>query len=260
MQTVGNDFVLVKAEDLGGRSLSEFAQATADRRFSVGHDGLMVMSREDYGAKLRFFNPDGSEDFCGNALRCAGLFCEVEGWASGEFEVEQLGQRVPVTVKNGLVTAEMPAASYEPDFVPSCADEELVDAEIAGVTGSALSTGSTHFVTYVDDLPKSPWFEEVSRKIENDPVFPMRTTVMWARKDGERLYSVRIWERGVGETLGCGTGSLAVAADVNRRFGTTGEIVVSNPGGDLKVEVEDWRKPMLISSRPEIVFRGEFPV
>lgn len=259
-QTVGNDFVLFRDEDVEGLDLAALAAATGDRHFGVGHDGMLVAWPEDGGGLgLRFFNPDGSEDFCGNGIRCAGLFAFEEGWCGREFLIRQLGREVPVRVDEGLVTSLMPGATLEPSLVPVVSDEPWVEREVLGVVGTAVSTGSTHFVAMVDSLPETPWFERTSSKIEVAEVFPEKTSVIWTRVDDPWRLSIRIWERGVGETLGCGTGSIAAAAVHCRRLGLSGEIRVANPGGDLVVAVDRWDAPVSVSSRPERVFEGEFP-
>ena len=259
-QTVGNDFVLVRSEDIAGLEPSDVAIKTGDRHFGVGHDGLLVVSPDRGNLKLRFFNPDGTEDFCGNGIRCAALYAFVEGWCGAEFVIHQLGRKIPILVKDGVVTSTMPGADLTPEQVPVCADAPFIDEEVQGVKGTAVSTGSTHFVAFVDELPETPGFERVSTKVENDPVFPQKTTVMWTRVDGPKELSVRIWERGVGETLGCGTGSIACATVHSMKTGETGSILVKNPGGNLRIEVEGWDRPVKVSSRPQRVFEGEVEI
>lgn len=257
-QTIGNDFVLVRASDVEGVDYSELAQATACRHFSVGHDGLLVVEPGDGHLKVRFFNPDGSEDFCGNGIRSAGLFAFVEGWFGNEFEIHQLGKVIPIRVEDGLVTSIMPGATLEPSLVPVCAEGPFEDREVAGVTGTAVSTGSTHFVTFTEALPETPWFERTGAAVEVDPVFPQKTSVIWTRVVSGDALEIRIWERGVGETLGCGTGAIAAAVIHSKKTGQTGAISVKSPGGELTVKVDRWDAPVSVSSRPRRVFEGVF--
>lgn len=255
-QTIGNDFVLVREIDLGGLSPEYFAQFTADRRFSIGHDGLIVVAPESGSVRVRFFNPDGSEDFCGNGLRCSGLYAFTEGWVGSHFEQRQNGRTIRTQISNGIVSTIMPAAEFDPILVPVCSTVEFVDKEVFGVSGTALSTGSTHFVVMVDELPESPAFEKISRQIENASIFPQKTTVMWTKVLNDREIKVRIWERGVGETIGCGTGAIASAVVHSRKTGVTGTIRVASGGGTLGIVIDRWDLPVEVSSSPRRVFSG----
>lgn len=255
-QTVGNDFVLVDGLVVRGHDPSRLAVATADRRRSVGHDGLLVVTKESDHVSVRFFNPDGTEDFCGNGLRCAGKYAVDNGWFVGQFEMRQLGRVIPVTVVDGLVTTKMPAAEIQPAQVPVLHSHPLIEEKVEGIIGSAISTGSTHFVTFLDQLPQSPEFDEVSRRIEISPLFPERTSVMWTQVVGESELKTRIWERGVGETMGCGTGAIACAVIHSKMKGVVGPITVHSQGGSLVVTVDQWDRPVTVSSRPVTVFQG----
>lgn len=256
MQTIGNDFVLVRESDIGGMSPNGIAQLTGNRRFSVGHDGLLVVAPESRGLRVRFFNPDGTEDFCGNGLRCAGLFAFQEGWVGSTFEQRQNGLVIRTVVNQGTVTTQMPAAEFDPVLVPVCSTSEWIEREVEGVKGTALSTGSTHFVVFTHELPESPEFERVSAMIENSPVFPQKTTVMWSKMEDSHLVDVRIWERGVGETLGCGTGAIAVAVVLARKTDSNGLFTIRSGGGDLEIDIEKWNLPVKVASQPKRVFRG----
>jgi diaminopimelate epimerase len=261
-QSVGNDFILINADDCQGLDLPALAQDLCIRRFRVGSDGLLVVgpSKEPgIEISMKMFNPDGSEDFCGNGLRCAANHAVRMGWAKDSFTILQHGLTSRVSVEDGFVKAEMPAAEFHAGAIPVLADDpsnHLVDISLHGVKGTAISTGSTHFVVPVDELPDGQQFYETSSLIENDPLFPERTSVIWTKDAGGGHLQIRIWERGAGETLGCGTGAAAAAIVWRKLYGAGADIKVESKGGTLEFEVLDAAKPYLVSSRPEVVFTG----
>jgi diaminopimelate epimerase len=124
--------------------------------------------------------------------------------------------------------------------------------------GSALTTGSTHVVIQTYSLPDDDTFRSVSAKIEIDPMYPQRTSVIWAQEAGPDELKIRIWERGVGETQGCGTGSSAAAADYLRRKNRGGLVKVQNPGGTISVSMDRWSAPITITGEAHVRFRGRF--
>jgi diaminopimelate epimerase len=257
IQAIGNDFVLIEPQDL---DYTAFAIAASDRRFGIGSDGLLVVSKRAEGeVDLRMFNPDGTEDFCGNGLRCAAFYARRKGWVGEHFDIHHLDRTVPVEADGEKMTVTLPPASFLARDVPVLTTgEEFIDQALHGVVGTSLSTGTAHFIVFVDELPGDDLFRRVSPLIEHDPVFPERTSVMWTKAASPSRLELRIWERGAGETLGCGTGSSAAAAAWARRSGTSGDIVVANPGGDLSIFLEGWRSPIRATSQPEISYSGVF--
>ncbi|MCU0316944.1 MAG: diaminopimelate epimerase [Fimbriimonadaceae bacterium] len=246
-QSIGNDFVLV--HDLPNADWPLVAQNVCDRRFGIGADGLLVVSPS---LTLRMFNPDGTEDFCGNGSRCAAWHIFQQGWASRQFVLSHFGRDVPCSVRqDGLVESTLPPASFDPDLIPlaqSWPKKEYWEEEFLGYQASVLSTGSAHMVIFCEDLPNDETFFRVSPAIETDQLFPERVSIMWAKKEAETSFRLRIWERGVGETLGCGTGSSAVSVCAMRRLGHGGEYRILNPGGELIVRAESWLHPVTMIS------------
>ncbi|RYG47269.1 hypothetical protein EON79_07825 [bacterium] len=175
------------------------------------------------------------------------------------FAIRHLERTVAVSIDGARVATVLGKASYVPADVPHTASGELFDTEIVpGHRGSALTTGSTHTILWMEELPLSPAFEMESEALENDLRFPLRTSVIWTRQDDEDAISIRIWERGVGETLGCGSGSTAAAADLMRRRGRGGRIEVRNRGGSVSVSAESWDAPLTIEGTAETVYSGLF--
>jgi diaminopimelate epimerase len=265
MHSVGNDFVLVDGFDVGpGADLPALSRKLSERRFGVGSDGLLVAWPEQGYFAMRMFNPDGSEDFCGNGMRCASLHAHLEGWIGAEGTVLHGGQNVRAEVSpDGRVTTLSKPASFDPALVPIQSAHEFVAAELAVAGRSyrawSLSTGSTHTVLLVDRLPDDEEFFGVSPAIEEHRLFPQRTSVMWTQAVSPNEVRLRIWERGAGETLGCGTGSAAAAVVWARESGASGSIAVVSPGGTTTVELGAWDGPIRVTTEPVRVFGGVCP-
>jgi diaminopimelate epimerase len=208
------------------------------------------------------FNPDGSEDFCGNGLRCAARYAADHGWVGNEFAIHHFGRRVQVSVSGERVSTTLGVATFNPRDIPLARDSELFEGELSvggeKLTVSSLSTGSAHTVIFVDALPDDERFFALSPLIETHELFPERTSVIWAQQVSPMALRLRIWERAVGETLGCGSGSSAAAAVLVRKLGRGGEVTVENPGGTVQVSMGDWRSPITISGKAREVYVGEW--
>ena len=147
---------------------------------------------------------------------------------------------------------------------PSSFDGELFDAplEVAGETliVSALSTGSTHTILFTDTLPDDATFFRLGPALEHHPIFPERTSAIWAMPVGEDELRIRIWERGAGETQGCGTGSSAAAVAWLRRQGRGGTVAVHNPGGTLHISLDRWDAPVTARGLATVLYSGSLAV
>ena len=277
MQGVGNDFVVLDAAALPPNAdLTRLAVTLCDRHFGVGADGLLLVGQEAPGAAffMRMFNPDGTEDMCGNGLRCAGLWAHREEWVTVDtpFDVttKEGSRRMRLTSvsedgTSGQLSAVMGKPKWGPSEIPFGDDrlEQVLDypLSVAGETYpvTALNTGSTHTVIFSAVPPDEETFQRVSPLIETHPLFPARTSVLWATPDGPHRYQVRIWERGVGETLGCGTGASAVGAAALLQKQGSGITVVSR-GGELIIQWSGRGNSLIMSGPAQIVFDGEFVV
>jgi diaminopimelate epimerase len=265
VESIGNDFVLTHSDAVAEDDLREFAKAVCERRFGVGSDGLLVIApRSTDSILLRMFNPDGTEDFCGNGLRCAAAYAHSMHWVDSAFRIEHLGRVVQAVMRpDGAIRTDIGTASFDPRRVPldECSGElfmSTLELEDATLTVSAVTTGSTHTVILCDQLPRDREFFRMSRELEIHPLFPERTSVIWAQPLTEDEMRIRIWERGAGETMGCGTGSSAAAVVVMRARNRGGRIAVHNPGGSVVVEASAWDQPISISGRAEILYSGNF--
>jgi diaminopimelate epimerase len=257
MQGVGNDFVVVdQAIAPPDMDWPAFAVRACDRHFGIGADGLLVIAVSAPRLAMRMFNPDGTEDMCGNGLRCAALWAYRGGWATAgkpfavstkEGEKTIVLNSVGPDCRSAVATVDMGGPRFDPAAVPFsiAGRDSLIDYPLA-VDGAVLpvtsiNTGSTHTVIF-GDRPDEEAFRRLSAAIEVHPAFPERTSVMWAAPAGESAFDLRIWERGVGETLGCGTGAcaVAVAARIGGLAGPAAPIAVRSRGGELQI---DWPGP-----------------
>ncbi len=284
MQGVGNDFVVVDGGELPPHiSLPSLAVQTCDRKFGIGADGLLVVSRDAPGLalRMRMFNPDGSEDMCGNGLRCVSLWALRAGWLDGrtEFTVAVKGGTRAVrllelaeTGRTATLGVDMGIPRF-PGWKPS-PDADLyttgmrvigyplvIEGETYHIT--VVNTGSTHTVIFGVVPPDEATFQRVSPLIENHPLFPERTSVLWATPQGDSAITVRIWERGAGETLGCGTGACAVgvAAQLYETVGmgaVNRAVDVISKGGTLRITWPGEGAPMDMTGPAQIVYDGDF--
>ncbi len=221
MHGLGNDYIVIdnREEKISGKQAAELAKRLCERRFSVGADGLLLVSNSKVGdVKMRIFNADGSEaEMCGNGIRCFAKYCYENGVVKkNEFSVETLSgiKSVWLTLQHGEVSAvkvDMGLPNWERSSLPmvgqgTCINENLdVDGEVYKVT--CLSMGNPHCVIFVDKVDDFP-VEQIGLKIGNHKAFPKRTNVGFVQVLNPYELKLRVWERGCGETLACGTGSL----------------------------------------------------
>jgi diaminopimelate epimerase len=273
MQGVGNDMILVDARADPGIDRPGLAQAMCDRHRGIGADGLLVIERSARcDAAMRMYNPDGTPDFCGNGLRCVARFV-AERTAPGMQEGERrlriatiAGEREAIVrsdARTGCrITVDMGSPRYRPEEIPMRASgdrfwEQPLRVGGRTLTVTALSTGSTHTVVFVNELPDDPLFFRVSPLVENHPRFPERTSVMWARVESRNRLELRIWERGAGETLGCGTGACAAAVAARNAGLTDEEVTVASKGGELRIRWSEGQD-IRMTGPAEVVFEGEY--
>jgi len=266
MQGVGNDFVLIDNRAGVDRNWPSLAVKMCDRRFGVGADGLLVVyATENADAGMRMFNPDGSEDFCGNGLRCAARFAAAEQPRSLTIETLAGIREANVEYSDSgecSITVDMGLPSFRPSDVPIQMEAtEAIDypLTIDGKTWTAtsLSTGTTHTIIFVHELPDDEEFLRFSPRIETNPLFPERTSIMWTKVESANRISLRIWERGAGETWGCGSGASAAAVAAIRKELVQSPVTVVSRGGCLIVAWEEDSR-IEMTGPAEFVFRGTF--
>lgn len=263
---LGNDFVLLDgiAYHYSELDFEAFAIAACDRHRGVGADGLLLLTPSKIAAvRMRMWNPDGTEDMCGNGLRCIARVAHLRGYAGTEFFVETLaGLRSARIEPDGNVRVSMGEPSWEFADIPMIAPDGLspreytLHADGESFDASSLSTGSTHTVLWRGELPDDEEFFHFSPLLEVHPWFSERTTVLWAAATGSGV-SLRIWERGVGETLACGTGACAAAvAALDTGRVAHGPVQVRSKGGNLNIE---WTEDGIWKTGPaEVAFEGRW--
>lgn len=260
VSSVQNRFLLVDRRETSEHDWSALALEVcwgSDRTRAIC-DGLLVFEAGN-PVRLRMFNPDGTEDFCGNGLICAGAYAWLtEAVASHDFSIRHGDSDVPVSLRVDVgepiaVTVSLPEPSRAARAIPIVLDEPIPqEVLLPGFPHPirAVSTGTAHAVIIVNSLPADEEFERLSRELEHHPAFPERTSVEWVQPLAPGSVRIRIWERGVGETLGCGTGSAAVAA-VTYGLLHQGDLCVASRGGVLAVR---WpgSGPIRVTGQPQI--------
>ena len=279
MQGAGNDFVLVETSDTQC-DWSQAAIAVCDRHYGVGADGLLLLLPSDTADfRMRIFNPDGSEsNACGNGLRClVKYFVDRDSINSGarEISVETLaGTRRARVYKTTGKMSEIQTAMGEPGFgdksAPVVADREGDTIDIKSTFNysvtvgrkelnlSLVSMGNPHAVYFyqgqVSDFPLS----QLGPKVERHKAFPEGTNFEVARVINRKQIDARVWERGVGETLACGSGACAITVAAQLLGYVDDKVAVKLPGGLLGVEW-DGVGEVFLSGPAETVFSGEWP-
>jgi len=267
MHGLGNDYIVIdnRYGEIREDKAGELAKALCERRFSVGADGLLLVhTSAKADAKMRIFNSDGSEaEMCGNGIRCFVKYCYENNVVkkSTVMIVETLAgiKRTWLTVEGEEVKSvrvDMGRPVLERSGIPmlgqgTCINEDLeVDSEKFKVT--CVSVGNPHCVTFVDDVKDFP-VQKVGPKVENHKLFPRRTNVEFVQVLNRGELSVRVWERGCGETLACGTGACASVVAGRLLERTNEEVTVHLLGGDLKIQY--WGR-ILMTGPAEKVFEG----
>jgi diaminopimelate epimerase len=269
MQGSGNDFVVIDATCAPVALTSAQVRSLADRRFGVGCDQVLVVEparSTDMDFYYRIFNADGSEvENCGNGARCFARFVRAKGLTEkSEIRVgTAAGIIVPRILDDGPVRVDMGKPEFEPDRIPFVADRRaLVYAlEVAGEqrTISALSMGNPHAVQVVDAVDRAP-LEREGPLIERHERFPQRVNAGYMQIIGRRAIRLRVFERGAGETLACGTGACAaVVAGVTRGLLDT-PVQVATRGGELQIDWTGEGASVVMTGPASMVFEGEVEI
>lgn len=266
MQGLGNDFVVIDATRSPVVLSASMIRALADRRFGIGCDQVLIVAaprdaNEDF--HYRIFNADGGEvENCGNGARCFARFVRDRGLtALDEIRVgTATGAIIPRLRPDGLVTVDMGTPVFEPAMVPFDAPTRALTytLDVAGVarTMSVLSMGNPHAVQIVESVATAPVATE-GPLIENHSRFPKRVNAGFMEVVGRHAIRLRVYERGAGETLACGTGACAAVVAGISRGCLEMPVVVSTHGGELEI---DWRgggNPVLMTGPAKTVFQGE---
>jgi diaminopimelate epimerase len=272
VQGLGNDFVLVNCfeEKLDLAQAPEIAARVCDRYFGVGADGLILLLPADDGdVTMRIFNSDGSEaEMCGNGIRCAAKYLYERGLVKKDkIKVKTLaGMIIPeLIIENGivkLVRVDMGEPRLERSEIPMEGPSGQVINEPLQVDGvayqvSAVSMGNPHCIIFVPDTDRVS-LREIGPRIEKHPVFPRKTNVEFVQVLNRQEARMKVWERGAGETMACGTGACATAVACVLNGHTGRRVTVHLKGGALLIEWED-NNHVYMTGPAEEVFTGDYP-
>lgn len=275
MQATGNDFIVVNnLENEFQYSFKLLSKYLCDRHFGVGADGVLILdkgNKADY--KMRIFNYDGTEaEMCGNGIRCfAKYLYEKKIVKDSEFVVETLSgiKKVKLEIEGNtvvLVEVDMGEPSfnfneigvyYENNAIDTYNEEQFKGIQINEFSVFPISMGNPHCVCFVDNVDEID-IEKTGKLIENYKYFSNKTNVEFVEIKNNSTIKVRVWERGVGETLSCGTGACSSAIISNLYKSTESEMIVELRGGNLKVKYTG--KRVLLQGSAEFVYEGKMNI
>lgn len=269
MHGLGNDFVVIDAVRQHVDLDAAQVRFLADRHFGIGCDQLLLVEppqSQDAEFRYRIFNADGGEvEQCGNGARCFARFVREQGLSdSDSLVVETATGLIRLNVeRDGQVTVNMGVPRFTPADIPFIAEREALhyDLEVDGqvVRIGAVSMGNPHAVIVVDDVARAP-VASLGARIEQHARFPRRVNVGFMHITSTQHIQLRVFERGAGETLACGTGACAAVA-VGRQRGLLAEHVrVDVPGGSLNIAWRGAGEPVWMTGPAATVFSGEVDV
>ena len=265
MQGLGNDYVYMDVINQKIENEKELAIKVSDRHFGIGSDGLILICKSEIADfKMRILNSDGSEaEMCGNGIRCVGKFVYDNGLTTKtDLKIETLAgiKELVLNVVDGkvdTVRVNMGNPILEPELIPVKSINNKVELNVLDrkFDFTCVSMGNPHAITIVDDT-KNFDVEKYGKIVEVDNHFPNRTNVEFINVIDKNNINMRVWERGAGETLACGTGSCAstVACVLNGLIDR--KVNVHLLGGDLLVEWNEEDNNVYMTGEAKTVFEG----
>ena len=268
MHGLGNDYVYVNCFEEKIDNPPAVARFVSDRHFGIGSDGLiMINPSQKADFEMEMYNADGSRgEMCGNGIRCVAKYVYDYGLTDKtQISVETLGgiKYLDLTVEDGkvsLVKVDMGKPELKADLIPILSEREQVIDEPIEVDGkeyhmTGVSMGNPHAVIYVDDV-KGLDLEKTGPKFENHERFPKRINTEFVHCIDRQTVEMRVWERGSGETLACGTGACAVAVSSILNNLTDTRVTVKLLGGDLQIEWDREKDRVFMTGPATVVFDG----
>lgn len=269
MQGLGNDYVYINCFREKITDASEMAIKVSDRHFGVGSDGLILIRPSRVADfEMEMYNADGSRgEMCGNGIRCVAKYVYDYGLTDKtRISVETLGgiKYLDLTVENGkvaLVKVDMGHPILTAEEIPIISEREQVTDEPITVDGkeyrmTGVSMGNPHAVVFVENV-KGLDLEEIGPSFENHERFPNRINTEFVKVLDRKTVEMRVWERGSGETLACGTGACATAVACILNGLTEEEVTVKLSGGDLLIRWDRKANKVFMTGPAEVVFDGE---
>lgn len=269
MHGCGNDYVYVDCTNEMIENPSEVSKYVSDRHFGIGSDGLiLICSSETADFRMAMYNADGSEGaMCGNGIRCVAKYVYDKGLTDKKnisIETKSGIRELELTVEDGkvsLVKVNMGAPILKAKDIPVDVDtEKCIDSDI-NVDGkdykiTCVSMGNPHAVTFIDEDVKTFPIEKIGPKFENHPMFPDRVNTEFVQVLNRHEVNMRVWERGSGETLACGTGTCATVVACVLNGLTDDEVTVHLLGGDLFIKYDRENDTVWMTGPAVIAFEG----
>ena len=267
MHGLGNDFIVIEALNKNFHASSEMIRQMADRHFGIGFDQLLLVEpplSEEMDFSYRIFNADGNEvEQCGNGARCFARFVYDRGLTEkSEIRVGTLsGIIIPRLLDDGRVRVDMGVPDFEPETIPFIAEQRRDTYKLTLANGdveiAAVSMGNPHAVQIVDDIARAP-VSLTGPEIEHHQRFPQRVNAGYMQVKDRHTIHLRVWERGSGETLACGTGACAaVVSGINQGL-IDSPVEVNLRGGKLDVEWSGEGVSVFMTGPAEYVYEGSY--
>lgn len=269
MHGLGNDYVYIDAINQKIENESSLAKFVSNRHFGIGSDGLILICKSDIADfKMRMFNSDGSEaEMCGNGIRCVGKFIYDKGLTDKTIvKIETLAgiKTLVLNTKDGKVETarvDMGEPILEAEKIPVISKEQPVknlelEAENKKFKFTCVSMGNPHAITIVENTKEFD-VEKYGKILEVDKAFPKKANIEFAQIIDKENIKMRVWERGAGETLACGTGACATAVACNLNGLTGRKVNIELLGGTLKIEWNEKDNHVYMTGPAVTVFDGE---
>ena len=270
MHGLGNDYVYMDAINQKIENRNELAKFVSDRHFGIGSDGLILICKSNKADfKMQMFNSDGSEaEMCGNGIRCVGKFVYDKKLTNKKIiTIETLAgiKTLEMTVENGKAIkakVDMGEPIFIPEKIPVISNENPVKnlkikVENKEFTFNCVSMGNPHAITFIDENINTFDICKYGKTVEVNPAFPNKTNVEFVNVIDNKTLKMRVWERGAGETLACGTGACAVAVSAIINGYTSRNVTVKLLGGDLEIEWNKDDNHIYMTGLATEVFEGE---
>lgn len=269
MHGIGNDYVYVNCFEEEVKNPAEVSKYVSDRHFGIGSDGLILIKPSTVADfKMDMYNADGSQgEMCGNGIRCVAKYVYDYGLTNKEnISVETLAgiKHLELTVENGkvaLVKVNMGSPELVPEKIPVVAEGERaidVPLEVKGKSYqmNGVSMGNPHCVIFMEEDVRNLDLEAIGPDFENHERFPKRINTEFVNVLDNQTLRMRVWERGSGETLACGTGACATAVAAVLNGLVQKEVTVKLLGGDLKIQWDGGESPVYMTGPATTVFDG----
>ncbi len=275
MHGLGNDFIMINDLKEKIKNYKNLAKKVCDRHFGIGADGIILIQNSqkvEADFKMKIFNPDGSEaEMCGNGIRCFAHYLHINDLTDKKaLAIETLAGLIKLEIielgpYNSTVKVNMGKPEYSLESLHI--DKKLIDANINKLFNYPLkvkekeyilngaSTGNPHVVIYVNNLDKIN-VKKLGPKLEEHPLFKKGTNVEFAEIIDKDKINVKVWERGVGATLACGTGACATAAVSITQNRVEKDVQINLPGGPLQI-YQNEKDEMMMTGPSTFVFKGE---